>query len=120
MSNALPAQNAITNAADQGTQKTNFENQRDVISSLMGGAAESELTLSSGSVTPPTRDGGGQYTLDTEGDASTDDDNIIFGVRIGHGGVPRVGANWRMIDGLRGETAGAAMQPFYGSGSFSQ
>jgi len=73
MSNTLPAQNAITNAPDQGTQKTNFENQRDVISSLMGGAPESELTLSSGTVTPPTRDGGGQYTLDTEGDASTDD-----------------------------------------------
>jgi hypothetical protein len=48
-----------------------FEDQLQIAKEKPGGAAESELTISSGSVTPD----GAHHTLDTESDAASDDLN---------------------------------------------
>ena len=57
-------------------QKVAFDQIRDVVAEMLGGAASSELTISSGSVTVAAKNGG-QHTIDTESDASTDDLNNI-------------------------------------------
>jgi hypothetical protein len=71
----LPASGYIENAARTvGEQKTALEDVRDVIAELLGGSAESELTISSGSVTPTL----GIHSVDTETDAASDNlTNIV-------------------------------------------
>jgi len=56
-------------ARTEGEMKQAFEDLRDVIEELVGGGAESELTISSGTVTAT----GSCHSIDTEGDDSTDD-----------------------------------------------
>lgn len=57
-----------------GEMKTALEDVRDVIAELPGGSAETELTISSGSVTPTL----GLHSIDTQSDAATDDlTNIV-------------------------------------------
>lgn len=53
----------------EGEGKQYFEDLRSVIAELLGGAAESELTIAAGSVTPT----GAAHSIDTEGDAASDD-----------------------------------------------
>lgn len=66
----LPASGYIENAARTVAEmKIALEDVRDVIAELPGGAAETELTISGGSVTPTL----GIHSIDTEGDAATDD-----------------------------------------------
>jgi hypothetical protein len=66
----LPAITYLDSARNEGEMKTSFFGPIiDVIEELLGGAAESELTISSGSVTPT----GASHTIDTESDASSDD-----------------------------------------------
>lgn len=65
----LPAVNYFSDGSrTEGEQKQAFEDQRGVISELLGGSIETELTISSGSITPT----GGAHRVDTEADASTD------------------------------------------------
>ena len=70
----LPAANYLSNGArTEGEVKVALEDIRSVVAELPGGSAESELTISSGSVTPT----GGIHAIDTQGDAATDNlDNI--------------------------------------------
>lgn len=72
---ALPASGYFEDSSRTvGEMKQALEDQRDFISEAPGGNTASELTISSGSVTPTT----GIHTIDTEGDASSDDlANII-------------------------------------------
>lgn len=51
----------------------NLSDVRDVVGHLLGGAAESELTIASGSVTPITAG----HAIDTESDAASDDLDTI-------------------------------------------
>jgi hypothetical protein len=57
-----------TNAQFQGY----IEAFRDVVSNQPGGAGRFELTIASGVVTPPARDHGGVFRIDTEGNAASD------------------------------------------------
>jgi len=71
---SLPASGYLSNASRTNSEmQTALEDQRDFIAQLPGGAARTELTISSGSIVPPDGDGGGHHTVDTEGAASTDD-----------------------------------------------
>jgi len=66
----LPASGYMENAArTEAEMKQAFEDVRDFIEEQPGGEAEAELTISSGSVTPTAF----AHTVDTEGDAGTDD-----------------------------------------------
>lgn len=69
---ALPSSGQLggtpTNAQFQGY----IEDLRDVVSNQIGGAGRTELTIASGAVTPPARDHGGIFRLDTEGNAASD------------------------------------------------
>lgn len=65
----LPAANYLRDGGrTEGEQKQAFEDQRGVISELLGGSAETELTISSGSITPISA----SHRVDTEADASSD------------------------------------------------
>lgn len=73
----LPASGALSDDTNTvPVQKQAFEDFRDVLSQVPGVTAESELTISAGSITPPTRNGG-VHTVDTETDASTDNLDTI-------------------------------------------
>lgn len=76
----LPATGYLENSARTVAEmKTALEAVRDKVSVGLGGAARVELTVSTGTVTPATRDHGGVFTLDTEGDAAADDlDTITY------------------------------------------
>lgn len=69
---ALPSSGQLggtpTNAQFQGY----IEDLRDVVSNQIGGAGRTELTIASGAVTPPARDHGGVFRIDTEGNAASD------------------------------------------------
>jgi hypothetical protein len=71
----LPASGYLENdARTEGEMKQALEDIRDVIEELPGGEAESELTISSGSITPTDS----IHSVDTEGDAGSDYlDNIL-------------------------------------------
>ncbi|TXH55285.1 MAG: hypothetical protein E6Q97_09155 [Desulfurellales bacterium] len=75
----LPASGVLGDSAiDVADFQTEIENLRDFVAELPGGAARYELTIASGSVTPPAGDGGGVFTIDTEGNAASDDlTNIV-------------------------------------------
>lgn len=66
---AITAANAFRNAANQGVGKQAFEDLRDFVAQMMGGAAESTLTIAAGVVTPTS----GLHSIDTEAAAATDD-----------------------------------------------
>lgn len=53
--------------------KVVIENHRDFMAELPGGSAKTELTISSGAIVPPDGAGGGVHTVDTEGNAASDD-----------------------------------------------
>ena len=75
----LPATGYIENASRTVAEtKAALESLRDVTSILRGGAARPELTIASGSVTPATRDHGGHFRIDTEGDAASDDLDLVL------------------------------------------
>lgn len=66
----LPAAGYLEDTArDIPQMKQGFEDVVAAIKELMGGAAETELTINSGSVTPT----GAIHNIDTESDAGTDD-----------------------------------------------
>lgn len=70
----LPASGYISNAArTNAEQKLALEEVRDAIAESLGGAARSELTISGGAIVPPDGSGGGVHTIDTEGNAASDD-----------------------------------------------
>lgn len=54
-----------------------LEDVRDFVSNRPGGGPRTELTISSGAVVPGVRDHGGCFTIDTEGDGSADDLDVI-------------------------------------------
>ena len=73
MSN-LPAQGYTSNAARTNAEiKVVVEDLRDFMAELPGGNARTELTIASGAVVPPDGAGGGHHTIDTEGNAASDD-----------------------------------------------
>lgn len=82
---ALPAQNDLTNSATNAAMQTLMESQRDFISTLLGGGPKAELTIGSGTITPGVRDHGGVFSVDTQGDASTDDLDTITNTNVGDG-----------------------------------
>ncbi len=89
----LPATGYIENSSRTVAEmKTAIEAVRDVSSVQPGGAARTELTIASGTVTPATRDHGGNFTLDTEGDAASDDLDTITYTNLPDGSVIRVWA----------------------------
>jgi hypothetical protein len=71
----LPVTGYLEDAARTvGEMKTALEDVRDVIAELPGGSAETELTISGGSVTPTL----GIHSIDTESDAASDNlTNIV-------------------------------------------
>lgn len=70
----LPASGYISNAArTNAEQKLALEEVRDAVAESLGGAARSELTISGGAIVPPDGSGGGVHTIDTEGNAASDD-----------------------------------------------
>ena len=71
----LPVSGYIEDSARTvGEIKQALEDVRDFAAQDIGGSALSELTIASGAVTPTQ----GQHTIDTEGDAASDDlDNIL-------------------------------------------
>ena len=71
---SLPASAYLGNAArTNGEMQQAFDDQRDVVALQPGAVAPTELTISSGSVTPT----GGVHTIDTESDAASDDLDTI-------------------------------------------
>ena len=78
----LPAADYLGDAArTNGEMKQALDDQRDVVAMLPGGVVASELTISSGSITPT----GGVHTVDTEGDAASDDLDTIAVTSMGDG-----------------------------------
>ena len=70
----LPASGYLSNAARTvGEMKTGFEDVRGVVAELLGGGAETTLTIAAGSVTATV----GVHAIDTEAAASTDDLDAI-------------------------------------------
>lgn len=72
------------NATTQGQQKTNFSKLRNSIAEIPGGIADSELTISSGVITPTA--GGAVFRIDTESDAASDDLTTIAITNVRDGG----------------------------------
>lgn len=71
---ALPAAAYLSNSARTVAEmKTAMEDQRDATAQLPGATARTELTISGGAIVPPDGAGGGVHTVDTEGNAATDD-----------------------------------------------
>lgn len=69
---ALPAQNYMSNnSRTEGEMKVALEAQRDAIAATPGGAPSVELTIAAGVVTPTVT--AGDFRIDTEADAATDD-----------------------------------------------
>lgn len=69
----LPAAGYLENAVRTNAEmKAALEAVRDIMAETIGGEARYELTIASGSVTPPEGAGGGVFRLDTEGNAATD------------------------------------------------
>jgi len=70
----IPATTYLNDARDEGEFKTGLITPiLNVLAEILGGAAESELTVSGGSITPTAA----SHTVDTESDAASDDlDNI--------------------------------------------
>lgn len=70
----LPAASYLSNSSRTVAEmKTAMEDQRDAVAQLPGGTARSELTISGGAIVPPDGSGGGVHTVDTEGNAASDD-----------------------------------------------
>lgn len=69
---ALPSSGQLGGTPTNAQFQTYIEAFRDVVSNQIGGAGRYELTIASGAVTPPARDHGGVFRLDTEGNAASD------------------------------------------------
>lgn len=73
---ALPASGVLGDTT-AGHTNTDFageiEDFRDFVAQMLGGSARTELTISGGAIVPPDGSGGGIFTVDTEGNAATDD-----------------------------------------------
>lgn len=69
----LPAAGYIENASrTNAEQKAALEAIRDILAESVGGGARTELTISSGAITPAEGSGGGIFRVDTEGNAAAD------------------------------------------------
>jgi len=77
-------QNAVRTVAEM---KVAVEAERDVVSILPGGSPRVELTISGGTVTPATRDHGGNFTIDTESGAAADDLDTVSLTNIPDGAL---------------------------------
>lgn len=64
-----PSNAARTNAE----MKVVLDAFRDILAEHLGGEAKSELTIATGAIVPPAGAGGGVHTVDTQGNAATDD-----------------------------------------------
>ena len=69
---ALPSSGQLGGTPTNAQFQTYIEAFRDVVSNQIGGAGRTELTIASGAVTPPARDHGGVFRIDTEGNAASD------------------------------------------------
>lgn len=71
---ALPAASYLSNSGRTVAEmKAAMEDQRDATAQLPGATARTELTISGGAIVPPDGAGGGVHTVDTEGNAASDD-----------------------------------------------
>ena len=77
------------NARTEGEMKTALENFLAATKQLPGAAADSELTISSGAVTPT----GARHTVDTESDAATDTLSNVVTTNLPDGSLLRLSAN---------------------------
>lgn len=59
--------------ATTAPMKVYVEDIRDFVAEMQGGGARTELTIASGAIVPPDGAGGGVHTVDTEGNAASDD-----------------------------------------------
>jgi len=77
---SLPNKLYLSDAArTEGEQKVAFEDQRDAIAQLPGGAAPLSLTIDGGTVLPTKGDGGATFVIDNQGGAATDNlDRVIL------------------------------------------
>jgi hypothetical protein len=70
----LVAANYPSNAARTNAEmKVVLDSFRDIFAEHQGGAARTELTIASGLIVPAAGAGGGTHTVDTEGNAASDD-----------------------------------------------
>ena len=70
----LVAANYPSNAARTNAEmKVVLDGFRDILAEHLGGAARTELTIASGLIVPAAGTGGGTHTVDTEGNAASDD-----------------------------------------------
>jgi hypothetical protein len=84
---ALAAPGYISdNARTEGQKKQFLEDLNAVLKETLGGSAETELTLSGGSITPAAG-GHGLHRVDTEADAATDDLTNIATTNVRDGGI---------------------------------
>lgn len=89
----LPASGVLGDTAAGHTNAefaAEIEDTRDVIAELLGGGARTELTLSGDAIVPPDGAGGGTHTVDTEGNAASDDLRTITTTNTPDGRLIRV------------------------------
>ena len=74
----LAAQGFVSNSSRVVSEiKTILDDYRDFMKEAIGGSARSELTIATGSITPPDGSGGSIFRVDTEADTVSDDLDTI-------------------------------------------
>jgi hypothetical protein len=107
---ALPAAGLFTNAATtNGGAKQAQDDMLARMKEMLGGSAESELTIATGVVTPAAGDAG-QHTIDTEADAATDDLTHIAVTNLTDGATLVIGNNTNGRDVVVKHGSGGAGQ----------
>lgn len=101
------------NATTQGQMKTNFSKLRNALAEIPGAAADYELTINTGNITPPA--GYAVFRVDTEGDAASDDlDTIaVTNCRDGHRIVLRAEDSGRVVT-IKNATAANKIKTYTG------
>lgn len=105
----LPASGYLENAARTNAEMQQaFEDLRDAVAESPGGSARTELTIASGAIVPPAGAGGGHHTVDTEGNAASDDLATITTTNTPEGRVVRLYAeNTSRVATLKHASGGA-------------
>lgn len=87
---ALPSSGQLGGTPTNAEFATYIEAFRDMVSNQLGGDERYELTIASGAVTPPARDHGGWFKIDTEGNAASDTLDTITLTNLPVGSVFRL------------------------------
>jgi len=87
---ALPSSGQLGGTPTNAEFATYIEAFRDMVSNQLGGDERYDLTIASGAVTPPARDHGGWFKIDTEGNAASDTLDTITLTNLPVGSVFRL------------------------------